>query len=371
MMYALALFRSTSQTCSDETQTKHVEFIDSLIQENRILLGGGVPESPENGTIGGYILRAESLDEALQTVKQDPYRTTGTYEAEVMEWRLIGINPDAIDKALILRPKDVQSSNAPDRAAPGLKEYETACAHDRDGEEAEAIPHYEKALELGLSERDRPGALVGLGSSLRNVGRHQEAVELLCKAVNEFPDDPALHSFLGLAQHSAGLASSSVATLLGVITEHVPLKGYDRALKFYRDEIKTSPAKGTVHHIEIYVSDLNRSIDFWDWLLKEIGYVSYQSWDRGKSWRKGSGYLVFVQTNPEHSEFGYHRCRTGLNHLAFHAGSRDHVDQVTDKLRQRGATILYEDKHPHAGGSDHYAVFFEDPDRIKVELVAP
>jgi len=30
--------------------------------------------------------------------------------------------------------------------------------------------------------------------------------------------------------------------------------------------------------------------------------------------------------------------------------------------------ILYADRHPHAGGPDSYAVFFEDPERIKVEL---
>jgi uncharacterized protein len=33
--------------------------------------------------------------------------------------------------------------------------------------------------------------------------------------------------------------------------------------------------------------------------------------------------------------------------------------------------ILYEDRHPHAGGPDCYAVYFEDPDRMKVELDAP
>jgi hypothetical protein len=38
-------------------------------------------------------------------------------------------------------------------------------------------------------------------------------------------------------------------------------------------------------------------------------------------------------------------------------------------LRRRGTGILYQDRHPHAGGDDNYAVFFEDPDRIKVELV--
>jgi catechol 2,3-dioxygenase-like lactoylglutathione lyase family enzyme len=53
--------------------------------------------------------------------------------------------------------------------------------------------------------------------------------------------------------------------------------------------------------------------------------------------------------------------------VAFHAESPALVDVITEELKARGVTILYPDKHPMAGGS--YGVFFEDPDRIKVELV--
>jgi catechol 2,3-dioxygenase-like lactoylglutathione lyase family enzyme len=67
----------------------------------------------------------------------------------------------------------------------------------------------------------------------------------------------------------------------------------------------------------------------------------------------------------------YHRCRVGLNHLAFHANSKEQVDDITAQLKQKGTKILYPDKHPFAGGGPHYAVYFEDPDRIKVEIVAP
>ena len=67
----------------------------------------------------------------------------------------------------------------------------------------------------------------------------------------------------------------------------------------------------------------------------------------------------------------YHRCRVGLNHLAFHAVSREQVDNLTMKLKEKGVKILYPERHPFAGGSGHYAVFFEDPDRMKVEIVAP
>lgn len=125
-----------------------------------------------------------------------------------------------------------------------------------------------------------------------------------------------------------------------------------------------------LHHVEIYVSDLSRSRGFWQWLLcEELGYEVYQEWPQGVSFRHGPTYLVFVQTEQKHLDTGYNRCRTGLNHLAFHARSKSHVDDLTAKLRERGIIILYADRHPHAAGPESYAVFFEDPDRIKVEVV--
>jgi hypothetical protein len=51
--------------------------------------------------------------------------------------------------------------------------------------------------------------------------------------------------------------------------------------------------------------------------------------------------------------------------------SHEAVDDLTAELRRRGVTVLYEDRHPYAGGGDSYAVFFEDPDRIKLEISAP
>lgn len=130
-------------------------------------------------------------------------------------------------------------------------------------------------------------------------------------------------------------------------------------------------SKGLIHHMEIYVSDLKSSIDFWGWFLEYLGYRPFQSWESGHSWKLGKTYIVFVQAEERFMDIPYHRCRVGLNHLAFHADSREQVDDMTKKLEGKGVKILYSDKHPFAGGETHYAVYFEDPDRIKVELVAP
>jgi uncharacterized protein len=134
-------------------------------------------------------------------------------------------------------------------------------------------------------------------------------------------------------------------------------------------EARTVP--GMLHHVEVYCADLARTTEFWGWFLGKLGYVLYQEWPSGLSYRLGQTYLVFVQAETRFSDRSYHRCRPGLNHLAFHAASRFHVDEMTDLLRERGLHILYEDRHPHAGGPGTYAVYFEDPDRMKVELIAP
>ena len=128
--------------------------------------------------------------------------------------------------------------------------------------------------------------------------------------------------------------------------------------------------KGKLHHVEIYVKDLDVSKAFWGWLLEELGYSVSQQWEQGISYIFDKTYIVFVQVEKKHLDVPYHRCRAGLNHLAFHGGTRAFVDDITSKLRDRGVNILYENQHPYAGGPDYYAVFFEDPDRMKVEITA-
>jgi catechol 2,3-dioxygenase-like lactoylglutathione lyase family enzyme len=128
--------------------------------------------------------------------------------------------------------------------------------------------------------------------------------------------------------------------------------------------------QGLLHHLELYVSNLDKSLLFWDWFLTELGYEVYQQWENGQSYKLDETYLVFVQTKEKHLEIPYHRSRVGLNHLAFYADSSERVNQFAEAVEKRGMTLLYQDRYPYAGGQEHYALFFEDPDRIKVELVA-
>ena len=127
-----------------------------------------------------------------------------------------------------------------------------------------------------------------------------------------------------------------------------------------------------LHHVELYVSDLERSVKFWTPFMAMLGYEA-ERWVGGMNYVRGEEetYFCLLPAPAEHVSVGYHRKRVGLNHLAFRAESRAQVDTIAEWVRQNGYTLLYEEHHPYAGGPDYYAVYCEDPDRIKLEVVAP
>jgi catechol 2,3-dioxygenase-like lactoylglutathione lyase family enzyme len=131
----------------------------------------------------------------------------------------------------------------------------------------------------------------------------------------------------------------------------------------------SGPATGTPHHIEIWVPDLHRAIHSWGWLLEQLGYVAFQSWPDGRSWRLGPTYIV-VEQSPALTAADHDRCRPGLNHLAFHVEGTHLIDALTEQAPQHGWTLLFPDRHPRAGGPDHYAAYLENTDGFEVELVA-
>ncbi|WP_135851020.1 VOC family protein [Halorussus salinus] len=125
---------------------------------------------------------------------------------------------------------------------------------------------------------------------------------------------------------------------------------------------------GQLHHVELYASDLDASVPFWDWLLGELGYEPKNDWEAGRSWIRDPTYVVLVRA--DESDHPFDRDAAGLNHLAFHAASREQVDAITEGVRERDdAGLLFEEQHPFAGG--YYALYCEGPEGVKVEVVAP
>ena len=108
------------------------------------------------------------------------------------------------------------------------REYEIGGEHDSAGREDEAIPRYERALELGLREELVPGALLQLGSSLRNVGRNDEAIALFDDAVARFPDQVALRLFRAFALATAGRDREALVDVLDLARARIDAPEIDR-----------------------------------------------------------------------------------------------------------------------------------------------
>ena len=131
----------------------------------------------------------------------------------------------------------------------------------------------------------------------------------------------------------------------------------------------STPERGRLHHVELWVPDLPRAERDWGWLLGRLGYEAFQDWPDGRSWRLGDTYLV-VERSPAMTGGAHDRLRPGLNHLAFYAGARDAVDSLAADGPGHGWSLLFADRHPYAGGSGHYAAYLSNTDGFEVELVA-
>jgi catechol 2,3-dioxygenase-like lactoylglutathione lyase family enzyme len=133
--------------------------------------------------------------------------------------------------------------------------------------------------------------------------------------------------------------------------------------------VELRPAAGSVHHIELWVPNLDRAIVSWGWLLTALGYRLYQDWPGGRSWGAGHTYIV-VEQSPARTAGRHDRCRPGMNHLAFFAADRPHVDELVAEALLHGWRLMFTDEHPYAGGEHHYAAYLENADGYEVELVA-
>jgi catechol 2,3-dioxygenase-like lactoylglutathione lyase family enzyme len=126
---------------------------------------------------------------------------------------------------------------------------------------------------------------------------------------------------------------------------------------------------GAIHHVELWVPNLDKAITSWGWLLTALGYRMFQDWPGGRSWQAGHSYIV-VEQSPARTASRHDRCRPGLNHLAFHVETRELVDEMTREAQLHGWKLMFTDQHPFAGGPQHYAAYLENSDGYEVELVA-
>ena len=59
-----------------------------------------------------------------------------------------------------------------------------------------------------------------------------------------------------------------------------------------------------------------------------------------------------------------------MNHLAFHVSTAAAVEALVAEAARYGWRLMFPERHPHAGGEQHYAAYLENEDGFEVELVA-
>ncbi len=126
-----------------------------------------------------------------------------------------------------------------------------------------------------------------------------------------------------------------------------------------------------VHHVDLVVSSILRSLPFYRDLLEPLGWhrIGEVEGERGETiwYLSGPGSSIGLREAQSPSE-PYDRYSVGLHHLALEAPSRFAVDERAEWLRSRGAEIESgPEEYSYAPG--YYAVFFYDPDGIKLEIV--
>jgi len=119
-----------------------------------------------------------------------------------------------------------------------------------------------------------------------------------------------------------------------------------------------------IDHISIRVSDYEKSKTFYDKLLKFLGFKVLGEYGDQIGWTNGKTRYWIGQADGEAVERGYRIGNIGLHHYAFELRSRKDVDDLQDFLKKEGVTIF---DPAEVYYDDYYAVFFLDPDGIKLE----
>ena len=128
----------------------------------------------------------------------------------------------------------------------------------------------------------------------------------------------------------------------------------------------------SVQHVDLVVSSIERSLPFYRELLAPLGFhrIGEVQGERGETiwYLSGAASALGLREAQTPSQGPYDRYRVGLHHLAFEAHSRGAVNERADWLRAQDAEIE-SGPEEFAYLPGYYAVFFYDPDGLKLEIV--
>lgn len=129
--------------------------------------------------------------------------------------------------------------------------------------------------------------------------------------------------------------------------------------------------KTHLYHIQLNVSDASKSLPFYKKLFSFLEYKIIDESSEHIGVSNGTTDFWIIQTEEKHKSVTFHRKNTGINHLAFRVDSKEEVDEFYNHfLKENNVDTLYDTpKMFPEYNKDYYAVYFEDPNQIKLEVV--
>jgi glyoxylase I family protein len=125
---------------------------------------------------------------------------------------------------------------------------------------------------------------------------------------------------------------------------------------------------GRIHHIDLTVADLARSTEFYARVLALFGFRRIADID-GEPMFASVALEIGLQLARGSWRRRHDRYSPGLHHLAFAAASRAAVDDAHQRLVELRVEILDPPADYPQYAPGYYALFFADPDGLKLEYV--
>lgn len=126
-------------------------------------------------------------------------------------------------------------------------------------------------------------------------------------------------------------------------------------------------SKDPLGHIKIAVSNFPKSSEFYGWLFDQLGYEQVSDKEHRAGWVNPGDFGIWI-TQAEIPEYGYKFTAPGLHHLCLKAESPERVDEIHRGLLEKGVTVTDAPQKYPEYAEKYYAVFFTDPDGIRLEV---
>ena len=126
---------------------------------------------------------------------------------------------------------------------------------------------------------------------------------------------------------------------------------------------------GGVHHVFLTVNDLKRSRPFYAALMPRLGFPDPHDFGTVLGWSGAGGSFWLKQADPRYAGDTFSKDRVGLCEVAFRAEGRTQIDALAADVPKWGGRILDQPREYPEYMPGYYAVFFADPDGIKLEFV--